>query len=227
MKVTEVDRYFLTDTGSQWRHFLGAFGWLDPGGEGYQTKHCLLVGGQLWDGRYVVAEEYLGTLNEILEAAVDAKDRLYIKGIWGDHTDKAIMQQVWAHEGLTTYNPLSVKPDTGLVTYAEPLPAKRWPNFRNHKTLCSVCSVPVAERASTEAGLARVDRFNVAGRFHWTPSCQTVANIMGERDISRLLNDPVAKAMTYLVWALEIHDEDLARPAMTNDHGGDLYGGRI
>ena len=184
--------------------FYGSFGWMDPAGAFGQTDPCVLIGGLQQDGRYNILAEYHGDLVQVLDAATDFKDALYIKEMWCDNSDVDMMSMVYAHDGLTRYHSL------GLDAVGQEIwetPSSKWPHFRDRNTITMIGGVPPTVRTSSASGLNRITSLTRNGKLLVHSRCVKIQWVLGQDKLSEIITNPTLKATTALVWSFTSESE--------------------
>jgi len=216
LKFNEQTELFEMDRGPRFRRFEAAFGWMPPGPDSERKAiHALIVAGEEEDESWTHFEEYMGPLDRIVDAAISAKDRLWLPRIWCDPTGLSNLIAVRKVDGLTHYD-IAGDDVFKRPVYVEKHPEERWPHFTAERRVCSLNAVPDHIHADLAAGYERVrTAINRRGKYQLRyhddikEAAWCTENHPNPKEI---FDHPVLVALSFGVWALERYRKEPEAP---------------
>lgn len=217
IKILKHDRssniFILDGWDRRFKRFEAAFGWMPPAPDTpRKTKHALVLGGVQEDGRWNLFEEHLGTLHEVLEAAISVKDRYWLRRIFCDPTIGHVVAAMEI-DGLTKYD-FSGYDIHGRKIYDEKYPENRWPYFRGHEgTIVALVGVPAFVHTQPQHAFDKYDKLAAQKKLLRHSKCKEIGWCFEQQSSPKDIADhPVVSAVGNVLWALEKYEE---KPAIT------------
>jgi hypothetical protein len=162
----------------------------------YLNHHSVAVVGRGEDKVLHILEGHFGFLDDVTKAAVDLKDRFYVKRAWIDRSPDALVMEMRQAEGLSRY---SWQQDKLLNRKKYRNPPETWENFRSYDHTCSLIPIPeLLEREFTgacvklESGLSQGKIVSAWREF----------NRIVRQPLKEIINDSRFRAVVYVVDSL-------------------------
>jgi hypothetical protein len=179
------------------------FGYADPtqskGEEAFDHWYC--VTGKDVAGQFVCLAEGRGPLHEVASELCSHKDSLLLRHIYHDNRNPGLIQELYRHDGLCSYE------RKGKDRFKRPVYVHEsgfWPNFvaYDHWT---ACPVPVPQEIATvQAALEIVATVQRQERLRVRDECRKV-NWLLRQPVDDQIKHPLMQALGYPILMME-HD---------------------
>lgn len=182
----------------EFTEIFGGLGWADPQGSDHFASNWFVAIGVEPDQTFTVTIEESGNLTTLANALIPIKDNLFMKKLFVNTSEFAMLKTMRAVDGLFSYEIVGRHANLPIWKNEE----RTWPSFRSRSTVVSVFPVRPEIIAAPQIGLDLIHNLSERNRFKIRHECPRSSWIFRQRaPYTNLFRHPLFQAIVHSIYS--------------------------